>query len=57
MMSFNIEMAIKEGVLEWNRGDSHLWQTVLESGNIIESCITRKVAISWNQSRTKRTDL
>ena len=45
-MSFNIEMAIKEGVLEWNRGDSQLWQTVLESGNIIESCITRKMAIS-----------
>ena len=46
MMSFNIEMAIKVGVMERNRGDSLLWQAVLESGNVIESCITRKMAIS-----------
>lgn len=56
-MSFNIEMAIKVGVMERNRGDSLLWQAVLESGNVIESCITRKMAISWNQSRTNGTDL
>lgn len=57
MISFDIEMAIKGGVMEWNRGDSQLWQAVLESGNASESRITRKMAISWNLSGTKGTDL
>lgn len=43
--------------MEWNRGDSQLWQTVLECGNAIESCITRKMAVNWNLSKTKGTDL